>query len=152
VRQQHTLFHAEAPVDAAAHALVRRRCASCSQMALMRKLRKGGSAFFLRKARAAYTSWAEQALKGASRQRKMAAALKRMSPEGRALAAGFGAFKDLFEQLQALRRAVSGFVNGSIKKAFTMWIEATFDVRAPPLPPSPPSPPAPPPRAASARR
>ena len=107
------------------------------QVLLMAKLRKGGAALFNRKARAAFSSWAEMALKGASRARKMQAALMRMSPEGRALSAGFGAWLDLLAQVQNMRRALSGFLNSSLKRAMTAWIDATFQVRPPPaqLPP-----------------
>ena len=96
----------------------------------MQKLRKGGAALFNRKARAAFSTWAEQALKGAGRAKKLEAALRRMSPEGRALVAGFNAWAELLFEIQNLRRAASGFVNASEKKAMTAWIEATFAVSA----------------------
>ena len=99
------------------------------QVHAMQKLRRGGAAIRNRKARAAYNAWAEAALAGAERKRKMEAALKRMSPEGRMLMAGFGAWLELLYELQGLRRAASGFINGSCKRAMTAWIEATFAVR-----------------------
>ena len=68
-------------------------------------------------------------MKGASRQRKMEAFLKRMSPEGRALTGAFNTWLELLFELQNLRRAAAGFVNGSQKKAFSAWIDATFQVR-----------------------
>ena len=99
------------------------------QVQLMAKLRKGGAALFNRKARAAYSTWAEMALAGAARQRKMEAAMKRMTPEGRALIAGFRSWVELMDEVQNMRRALSGFLNGSLKRAMTAWVEATFIVR-----------------------
>ena len=74
-------------------------------------------------------SQAETAGRGAARQRKMEAYLARMSPEGRAMTAAYAKWAELLYELQGLRKAASGFINGSYKKAMTKWIEATFAVR-----------------------
>jgi hypothetical protein len=100
------------------------------QLMRMQKLRKGGAAFFMRKTRACWNVWAEVAGKAAARKRKLAAAATRMTPEGRAMLYGFARWHELLDEVNNLRRALSGFVRGSEKKALTAWIEATFAVRA----------------------
>ena len=106
------------------------------QVRLMAKLRRGGAAFFMRKTRACWNVWSEMAAKAANRNAKLSAALARMSPEGRALKSALSMWTELLEQVQQLRRAASGFINGSLKRAFTAWIENTFTVKAACLVPS----------------
>ena len=97
-----------------------------SQLEQLRKLRRGGNAIRLRKARQCWNQWAEAAAAGKHRQQRMATAAKRMTPEGRMLNHAFNMLLELLQDRQQLRASLSGFVMGSQKRAMSAWIELTF--------------------------
>ena len=98
-----------------------------AQVEGMRKLRRGGNAIRMRKARQCYNVWSEMAADAVGRKARMGAAMARMTPEGRMLNYGMQRMIEQLVERQQMRAALAGFINGSAKRALTAWIEATFE-------------------------
>ena len=96
------------------------------QLEMHRKLRRGGNAIRLRKARACWNVWAEVASDAKGRQGRMKVFLMKMTPEGRMMNYGFQILVEQLEERRRMRAALSGFIMSSTKRAMGAWIEATF--------------------------
>ena len=98
-----------------------------SDVDAMRKLRKGGTAIRLRKVRMCWNNWSETAAAAKERAERMRVAMMRMTPEGRMMLYGWSMMREQLEEVRRLRAALSGFVHGATKRAFSAWIESTFE-------------------------
>lgn len=73
-----------------------------AQLEQLRKLRRGGNAIRLRKARQCWNQWAEISAAGRASREKMVLAARMMTPEGRMLRHGWSTWRELMEQVQPL--------------------------------------------------
>ena len=99
------------------------RSAVEEQKAALAALRRGGAALFMRKARMSFNKWVEVWTAMA----RMAAFLKRISPEGRAMQAAFDAFKELYYETFVGKRGDAAHLRKMMSHAMTNWIAATFE-------------------------
>ena len=87
----------------------------------LEKLRRGLSALTA-PVRRAVNTWHHYAVERREQKDRIAAALRRMSPEGAAMLKALTHMRDLVSENQRKRRAVMGFINHSSVMAINKWV------------------------------
>ena len=89
-----------------------------AQMALMRR---AAGALFHRKASLAFNAWSEAVAALHERHERMAAALRKFSPEGRAMMQALNSWKARKEMHRLMLRAGASLFYAKVRKAFSSW-------------------------------
>ena len=88
-----------------------------------RLLRRAGAAIAFAKGRAAWNTWQELRVSTAQAKQRVGAALRQLSPEGRAMAKALRSWIALSGSFAAIRRALVALTRQHVGRAYRRWVE-----------------------------